>query len=193
MRKLSVFNSVSLDGYFTDSKGDMSWAHNEDAEWNAFAAENASGDAMLFFGRVTYELMANYWPSDEAREASPQVAAGMNRLPKVVFSTTLDHAPWEHTQVISGNIEGFVREIKQQPGPDMVIMGSGTIVSQLTEASPIDEYRVIVCPIILGSGRTLFDGVTRKITLSLTDSRIFKNGNAVLTYQPEGYPRQLDR
>ncbi|MFL5606068.1 MAG: dihydrofolate reductase family protein, partial [Gemmatimonadaceae bacterium] len=86
MRRLTVFNNVSLDGYFTDAKGDMSWAHNNDPEWNAFAAENASGGGALLLGRITYDLMASFWPTPRAMQAMPEVAKGMNRMPKVVFS-----------------------------------------------------------------------------------------------------------
>ena len=163
MRRLSVFNNVSVDGYFCDAHGDMSWAHRQDAEWNAFASENASGGGVLLFGRVTYELMAGYWPTPEALETLPVVAERMNSLQKVVFSSTLEPPLWENTELAKGDIEAVVERMKQEPGPDMVIMGSGTIVSQLTDARLIDEYQVVVVPVVLGSGRTLFDGVEEKV------------------------------
>src|SRR6187399_799083 len=84
-RTLSVFNSVSLDGFFTDETGDMSWAHTQDPEWNQFMSTNASGEAELVFGRKTYEMMARFWPSKEAAQAMPEVARGMNRMRKTVF------------------------------------------------------------------------------------------------------------
>src|SRR2546429_9707928 len=92
MRKLLVFNQVSLDGYIADAHGDMSWAHKLDAEWNAYAAENASGGGVLLLGRATYDLMASYWPTPAALKNAPAVAEGMNRFPKVVFSRSLDNA-----------------------------------------------------------------------------------------------------
>src|SRR6266536_5381369 len=97
MRKLVVFNHVTVDGYFVDKNGDMSWAKadHQDAEWSAFVAGNASGGGVLVFGRVTYELMAGFWPTPFAIESMPVVAAGMNNMPKVVFSRTLDHASWK--------------------------------------------------------------------------------------------------
>ncbi len=101
MRKLSVFNSVSIDGYFTDAHGDMSWAHRQDPGWEAFASENASGGGVLLFGRITYELMASYWPTPAALEALPVVAAQMNALPKVVFSRTLPEASWQNTELVT--------------------------------------------------------------------------------------------
>ena len=184
MRKLRVFNNVSLDGYFTDAHGDMSWAHRQDEEWNAFASENAGGGGVLLFGRITYELMTAFWPTPAAFETMPIVAERMSAMRKVVFSSTLEMPSWENTEVVDGDIEGAVRRMKAEPGPDMVILGSGTIVSQLTEARLIDEYQVVVTPVILGSGRTMFDGVREKVALSLTGTRAFGNGNVVLWYEP---------
>lgn len=186
MRRLRVFNNVSVDGYFCDAEGDMSWAHRQDAEWGAFTSENASGGGTLLFGRITYELMASYWPTPEAREALPVVAERMNGLPKVVFSSTLAEPSWQNTDVVRGDIEAVVERLKREPGPDMVVMGSGTIVAQLTDARLIDEYQIVVVPIVLGRGRTMFDGVTERAALGLTDSRVFENGNVVLWYEPTG-------
>jgi dihydrofolate reductase len=187
MRKLRVFNSISLDGYFTDAHGDMSWAHKQnDPEWEAFTSENASGGGELVFGRVTYEMMVSYWPTPEAKEAMPVVAEQMNSLPKVVFSRSLDEASWTNTELITDNIEDAIRSKKQASGPDMVIMGSGTIVSQLTQAGLIDEYQLVLNPIVLGSGRTLFEGVKENVDLKLTNTRAFGNGNVVMWYEPAG-------
>jgi dihydrofolate reductase len=184
MRRLMAFEQVSLDGFFVDAKGDMSWAHRQDPEWNAFTAENASGGGTLLFGRVTYEMMAGFWPTPAAMEMMPEVAKGMNNLPKVVFSRTLDKAAWKNTTLVKGDIEAAVRKMKNEPGPGMVIMGSGTIVSQLTQAGLIDEWQIVVNPIVLGKGRTLFEGVRDKVALRRTNSRTFGNGNVVLSYEP---------
>ena len=183
MRKLSVFNNVSLDGYFTDEHGDMSWAHRQDDEWNAFASENAAGDGVLLFGRITYELMADFWPTPAAFETAPAVAERMTAMRKVVFSKTIEQPSWANTEVVRGDVEAAVERLKQEPGPDMVILGSGTIVSQLTDARSIDAYQVVVTPIVLGSGRTMFDGVREKVGLTLTGTRAFENGNVVLWYE----------
>ena len=87
MRRIMVFNNITLDGYFTDANNDMSWAHKSaDEEWNKFTSENASGGGVLLFGRKTYDLMASFWPTKQAYDMMPQVAEGMNNLPKVVFS-----------------------------------------------------------------------------------------------------------
>jgi dihydrofolate reductase len=183
MRKLIVFNNISLDGYFTDANSDMSWAHqNADEEWNKFTSENASGGGVLLFGRKTYDLMVSFWPTKQAYDMMPQVAEGMNNLPKVVFSRTMDKAEWNNTKLVKGNIVEEVSGMKSEPGDDMVIMGSGTIVSQLTQERLIDEYQIIVHPLVLGSGRTRFQGVKQQVPLKRVNSRTFGNGNVLLTY-----------
>ncbi len=169
MRKLIVFNQVSLDGYFTDVDGDMSWAHKQDAEWNAFVAENARSGGELLFGRITYV---------------PVVAERMNNLPKIVFSKTLDKASWNNTKLVRGDLAAEIRKMKNEPGEQMVIMGSGTIVSQLTAEGLIDEYQIVVNPIVLGEGRTMFEGIKRKLNLKRTKTRSFGNGNVLLCYEP---------
>jgi dihydrofolate reductase len=184
MRRVVVFNMVTLDGFFVDSKGDMSWAHKNDAEWNAFVSENASGDGMLLFGRITYELMASYWPTPMALQNSPVVAKGMNDMPKVVFSRTLDKVSWSNTRLVKGDMAAEVRKMKKDPGPEMVILGSGSIVSQLAQENLIDEYQIALSPIVVGKGRTLFEGVKEKLNLKLTKSRTFANGNVFLCYAP---------
>ena len=186
MRRISVFNNVTLDGYFTDANGSMSWAHNPkpDAEWNAFIAGNASGGGQLLFGRITYELMASYWPTPQASKNDPIVAKGMNSIPKVVFSRTLDKASWNNTTLVKGDLAAEVRKMKNEPGPDMAILGSGTIVSQLAQQGLIDVFQVAVIPLVLGKGRTMFEGVQKHLPLKLTNTRSFANGNVVLSYQP---------
>jgi dihydrofolate reductase len=183
MPRLSAFEQVSLDGFFVDVSGDMSWAHKQDPEWNEFAASNASGGGALVFGRVTYEMMASFWPTPAAKESLPAVAEGMNTMPKVVFSRTLKKASWKNTRLVKGDLASEVRKMKSESGPDMAILGSGSIVSQLAEAGLIDEYQIVVNPIVLGKGRTLFETVDRKIGLKLIKTRAFGNGNVVLTYQ----------
>jgi dihydrofolate reductase len=175
---------VTLDGYFVDRDGDMSWAHKQDPEWTAFAAENAKGGGLLLFGRITYELMTRYWPTPLAAENNPVVADRMNNLPKVVFSRTLDKASWKNTQLVKGDVAAEVRKMKEEPGEDIAILGSGSIVSQLAPEGLIDEYQIVVNPIILGKGRTMFDGVKESLPLKLTKTRTFGNGNVLLCYEP---------
>jgi dihydrofolate reductase len=184
MRKVVVFNMVTLDGYFVDGQGDMSWAHKNDEEWNAFVGQNASGNGVLLFGRITYEMMASYWPSPLALKNSPVVAKGMNDMPKIVFSRTLNEASWSNTRLLKNDLAAEVRKLKTEPGPDMVILGSGSIVSQLAQHNLIDEYQIALSPIVLGKGRTMFEGVTDKLKLKLIKSRTFGNGTVFVCYQP---------
>ena len=184
MRRLIAFEQVSLDGFFVDANGDMSWAHKQDKEWNEFSASNASGDAALLFGRVTYEMMASFWPTPAAMERMPAVAEGMNGMAKVVFSRTLEKASWKNTTLVRGDIAAELRKMKNESGPDLAILGSGSIVSQLAQAGLIDEFQIVVNPIVLGKGRTLFEGVEGKIPLKLVHTRAFGNGNVVLCYEP---------
>ena len=183
---LNVFNQVTLDGYFTDPKGDMSWAHKDpsDAEWNAFVGGNASGGGALLFGRVTYEMMVSFWPTPAATEMMPEVAEAMNRMPKYVASRTLMKVSWENTTLLKDDLVAEVRKLKQLPGPGITILGSGSIVAPLAQAGLIDEYQVVVNPLVLGDGRTLFEGVTRRLSLRLTGSRTFGNGSVLVTYEP---------
>jgi dihydrofolate reductase len=183
MRKLVVFNHVSLDGYFVDASGDMSWAHKDDPEWNAFVADNASGESVLLLGRVTYELMAGFWPTPFAAETMPEVAEGMNALPKVVFSRTLDEVSWRNARLVKSDPVAEVRKLKREPGADMTILGSGSIVAQLAQAGLIDEYQIVVNPLALGKGRTMFDGIEAPLPLKLSKTRAFANGNVLLCYE----------
>ena len=183
MPKLKVFNHVTLDGYFCDKNGDMSWAHaRQDAEWADFASSNARGGGKLLFGRVTYQMMASYWPTPQAKASMPVVADGMNNMSKVVFSRTLDKAEWQNTELINTDPVAAVRKLKAESGPDMVIMGSGTIIAQLAAANVIDEYQLVLNPVALGRGRTLFDGMDKQLNLTLRKQRAFGNGNLVLWY-----------
>ena len=186
MRRLIAFNSVTADGYFTDAHGDMRWAYDvkPDKEFDAFVAGNASGGGQLLFGRLTYEMMAGYWPTADALKNNPVVAEGMNSMPKVVFSRTLDKATWNNTQLVKADIASAVAKLKQQPGKDMAILGSGSIIAQLAPLGLIDEYQMVLTPVVLGGGRTMFAGITERLKLKLLDIRTFANGKVFLRYAP---------
>ncbi|MGA3026283.1 MAG: dihydrofolate reductase family protein [Bryobacteraceae bacterium] len=184
MRRLIVFNAVSLDGYYASVDGDMSFAHKQDAEWTAFVEGNASAGGELLFGRITYELMVSYWPTPLAARNSPAVAGQMNARRKVVFSRTLREAAWSNTRLVDGDIAAEIRKMKEEPGPPMTILGSGIIVRQLTEERLIDEYQVVVVPVVLGGGKSMFSGIKEKLNLRLIGTRAFGNGNVLLCYEP---------
>lgn len=143
----------------------------KDPEWNELAASNAGGDGALLFGRVTYEMMAGFWPTPAATEMMPEVASGMNRMPKFVFSRTLPKASWQNTTLLKGDLLAEVRKLKEMPGPGIAILGSGTIVSQLTAAWPDRRASARGQP---DRSRPRPDalrrGVTRKIELKRTGS-----------------------
>lgn len=184
MRKLMVFNQVSLDGCIADAKGDMSWAHRQDEEWNAFVAGNARGEAEFLFGRRTYELMAAFWPTPLAMERMPEVARGMNANPKVVFSRTLEATPWPPTRLVKGDPVAEVRKLKGEPGPDLVIFGSGSLIAPLAEAGLIDAFQLVINPLVLGSGIAMFQGLRAPLHLKQTGVRGFGNGNVLLCFEP---------
>lgn len=186
MRKLIVFNHVTLDGYFVDANGGMSWAktRKDDAEWNAFVAGNASGEGPLLFGRKTYELMIQYWPTPMAAQHDAAVAERMNALPKVVFSTTMTDVSWSNTKLVKGDLAAEVRKMKEESGDGITILGSGMLVAQLADAGLIDEYHTVVNPIALGAGRTMFEGMKDKLMLKPAKSRTFGNGCVYLVYEP---------
>ena len=186
MRNLIVFNHLSIDGYFTGGNGDISWAHtgSDDPEFQEFVAGNASGEGQLLFGRVTYDLMAGYWPTPLADQQNPVVAKAMNNMQKVVFSRTMEKPLWKNTKLIKTDIVSEIRKMKNESGPGMVIMGSGTIVSQLAQERVIDEYQLLINPVAIGKGRTLFDGMNKILSLNLMSTRTFKNGKVFLRFEP---------
>jgi len=183
MRKLTVFNFVTLDGYIAGRNGDITW-HNVDAEFQEYAQRNSNSGNTLLFGRLTYELMASYWPSSEALKNDSIVAQGMNRSEKIVFSRTLDKANWANTRLVKDDMLGEVRKLKQQNGKDLTILGSGTIVAQLAQADLIDEYQLMLNPVVIGKGKTMFEGIKNRLTLKLIKTRSFSNGNVLLYYEP---------
>lgn len=182
MRKLGVFNLVTLDGYFAGEDGDISW-HQVDEEFQELAERASNSGNTLLFGRVTYELMASYWPTPEAIKDDPIVAQGMDAATKIVFSRTLQKADWNNTRLVNGDPAAEVRRLKEEHGGDLTILGSGSIVAQLAQEGLIDEYQILLNPIVIGRGKTMFEGVKDRLALKLTGTRTFGNGNVLLTYE----------
>jgi dihydrofolate reductase len=180
MRKLNVFESISVDGYFTDAGGDMSWAHvgREDTEFADWVSANATGGAELLFGRKTYEQMEAFWPTPLAAAQMPAVAEGMNAARKYVASTTIEPT-WNNARLLEGDLVRAARALKASDGPSLTILGSGSVVAQLGEAGLVDQYQFVVVPIALGAGRTVF---TKGRELRLIEQRAFRCGNVLVTY-----------
>ena len=180
MRKLRVFESISIDGYFTDASGDMGWAHagRDDPDFTEWVGANASSGGELLFGRKTYQMMEAFWPTPAAAEQMPLVAKGMNAARKYVVSRTIQPT-WNNTHLLKGDLVAAVRELKGSDGPGLSVLGSGSVAARLGEAGLVDEYQFVIIPVALGGGRTVF---TKGRKLRLVDQRAFRCGNVVVTY-----------
>ena len=183
MGKLSVFNFMTLNGYYKGPNGEINWHHHggEEAE---YSAESLKAESMLLFGRVTYEMMASFWPTPDAMKSLPEVAEGMNKAEKIVFSRTMKKADWNNTRVISGNIVEEVKKLKESSPKDMTILGSGSILTQFAEAGLIDDYQFMINPVALGAGEPIFKGLKNILNLELISVKTFKNGILLLNYKP---------
>jgi len=193
---------VSVDGYFEGPDHDITW-HNVDAEFNKYAIEQTSSTDLLLFGRRTYQLMEEYWPTEAALRDDPEVASLMNNTPKIVFSKTLDKVTetkhWKNVKLIKDNAIEEVKRLKQQEGKpvspgeptsrggNIAIYGSNNFAVSLIEEGLIDEFRIIINPVAIGAGTPLFKGIKNKLDLKLLGSpRTFENGNVLLIYEPAG-------
>jgi dihydrofolate reductase len=183
MRQLYVFNMVTLDGFFEGPNRDISW-HNVDEEFNELAADQLDKTDLLLFGRLTYELMAGYWPTPTAIANDPIIAGKMNSLSKIVFSRTLIKADWNNTRLVNKNISEELLKLKQQSGKEIAIFGSSDLMASLMHTNLIDEYRIMINPVVLGHGRPLFNGISSKLNLTLLNSQRFRSGNVFLCYRP---------
>ncbi|HET6996216.1 MAG TPA: dihydrofolate reductase family protein [Chitinophagaceae bacterium] len=180
---LNVYNFLSVNGYFKGPNDDISWAHETSSQESTdFASESAQSSSTLLFGRKTYEMMASYWPSEQAKKNAPGVAEGMNRSEKIVFSKTLKKADWNNTRIVKDNIEQEVKKLKEA-GKNMTILGSGSIVNLLTEKGLIDQYTLMIHPIALGGGTAFLEDISKKLSLELVNTRSFKNGQLLLQYR----------
>ena len=184
MRKVFLFNMTTLDGFFEGPNQDISW-HHVDEEFNEFAIDQLREVDTLLFGRLTYQGMASYWPTEFAIKDDPIVAGLMNSLPKIVFSKTLDRAKWNNSRLVRDNVVEEISKLKQQPGKEIAIFGSSDLAVTLADHSLIDEYRIIVNPVFLGQGTPLLKGIKDKLNLKLLKARTFNSGNVLLYYAPE--------
>jgi dihydrofolate reductase len=184
MRKIILFNMISLDGFFAGPNGEIDW-HNVDAEFNEFAIEQLGTIDTIIFGRVTYEGMASYWPTPQALADDQQVARLMNAISKIVFSKTLTRADWNNTRLMKKLDPVEINRLKQQPGKDIFIFGSGDLAAGFIQHGLIDEYRLMVNPVVLGSGMPMFKGLKNRLRLKLIKERAFKSGNVLLYYAPD--------
>lgn len=181
MRKLWVKAWITQDGVF-DADTMENWWHNTNSpeRMRYITDEYAQGDAYLL-GRVTYEMLWPYWSTQTTGDGPGPV---LNQMHKYVVSTTLDTAPWKESTLISGNVVEEIARLKQQPGKDIIIDGSATLVQSLMGTGLIDEYRFLVQPYIMGRGRRFFLEGTPPTKLRLVESQILSFGSLALVYQP---------
>ncbi len=173
---------MTLDGFFEGPKQQLDW-HNVDKEVHEFIANQLNTVDALLFGRITYQMMAGFWPT--AAESDPLIAGKMNSLSKLVFSRTLEKVEWNNSTLIKRDIVKEVSKLKDQPGKDIALFGSAVVLSALMEADLIDEHRIMINPIVLGDGNPLFKKMERKHKLKLLRTKTFRSGNVLLYYQPD--------
>lgn len=181
MRKIVAGLFVSLDGV-TEAPDQWHFPYFSDEMGEAVGSQMAAADTMLL-GRVTYEEFASYWPH---QGSDVELADYMNETPKLVVSTTLDRLEWQNSTLIKGNVAEALTRLKQQPGKNISIIGSSTLVRSLLDGGLLDELRLLVHPIVVGSGKRLFEPGSSQKPLQLVDAQTFSRGVLYLTYQPAG-------
>ena len=182
MRTLASFILTSLDGFYEGPNGELDWPV-VDEEFDDFALRQLDGADTLGFGRATYEHMAAHWPTERAQANDPAITSRMNTKPKLVFSSTLEHAGWSNTTVVAGEAVEQIEKVKAAPGGELLLLGSAHLTAHFAAAGVLDELRIMVCPIVLGQGRSLFEDLKSRLALRLTHVRQFEAGNVLLTYR----------
>ena len=201
MRKIIWSVMTSLDGFVAGPNGEFDWPL-ADEEFEQSALDLLNSVDYIMFGRVTYQMMAGYWPTattnpagvlssngttfsvpTEASKLHTEIAHKMNTLIKVVFSRTLEYAEWNNSRIVREIVPAEMMRFVQQPGKDAVILGSSQVASTMTELGLIDEYRIFVNPIILGRGKPLFADINQRKKLRLVKTKTFASGLVGLYYQ----------
>jgi dihydrofolate reductase len=179
MRKVIVWNMMTLDGYFEGPKPwEIDWhEYVWGEELERFSLDQAQEVGTLLFGRKTYEGMSGYWST-----ATGEVAQFMNSIPKVVFSNTLETAEWRNTRLVKGSAEEEIARLKQEPGKDLFIFGSANLTGSLTNQVLIDEYRIGLNPLVLGGGTPMFKPREERMRLKLLEARPMQSGVVLLRY-----------
>ncbi|HEY8165219.1 MAG TPA: dihydrofolate reductase family protein [Gemmatimonadaceae bacterium] len=197
MRRIVTFNRVTADGYFAGADGNLDWVV-PDEEVDKAGTANIPGFDTILLGRRTYEMFEGFWPRalDEPGGATDPHAPGrrssemramaiwINNAAKLVFSRTRKEVTWKNSRLIPDFNPRKIEELKSQPGKDMIIFGSGSIASQLTQNGLIDEYQFVVAPVVLGGGRQLLTGVSTSSRLDLVEAKTYPSGNVMLRYTP---------
>lgn len=186
MRKLIASTFVSLDGFIVAPNEDMGWVTDSfSTDMGKYAGDLQASMGAILLGRVTYQIMTNFWPT--ATEDSSPGADRMNNVPKVIFSRTLDKVKWgkwDNARLVKENAAEEVAKLKQGLSGDLVIYGSANLIQNFTQLGLIDEYQLLVHPVILGDGKPLFAGMPQPVKLKLLQAKTFDNGVVVLYYEP---------
>lgn len=196
MRRIVMFNRVTADGYFGGPDGNLDWVVPDPEVDKAGASAIPGADNTLLFGRRTYDLFERFWPhvlDDSTTAPDPHMpgrrtediramAIWINEATKVVFSRTRKGVTWKNSRLVHDFDPGGIEALKRQPGKDMMIFGSGSIVSELTRHGLIDEYQFVVSPVLLGSGRSVIGGVPKSLKLDLIEAKPYQSGNVMLRY-----------
>lgn len=179
-RKLIAFNLMTLDGYFAGEQDDISW-HRVDEEVNEYAIEQLQTTDTLLFGRRTFQIMEDFWPTDRAFALDRPTAEMMGRYQKIVFSTTMKKSDWQNTRLLPDKVADTVRALKQQPGKQLFVVGSADLCRTLIKHDLIDEFRLIFHPIVLAKGKPFFHD---PVELQLLKTKVFGNGSVLCCYRP---------
>jgi dihydrofolate reductase len=189
MRKITVFNYVTLDGFFAGPLGEIDWFKSikKDKEFDKESHEQAKSGGTVMYGHTTYEMMRNYWPTPEAMRSDPEMAKVVNNGEKIVFSRKLEDVEegpnWKNVSLLKEITKDNITKLKKQKGRDITVIGSGSVIRQLTDLGLIDEYQLMVVPVVLGTGKSFFTNV-RQMDLELIESKAYGNGLVRLRYRP---------
>jgi dihydrofolate reductase len=184
MKKIIAFEWLSLDGFFGGPNEETDW-FVWDEEVGIEAKKVQSKADTLLFGRKTYDIMAGYWPTPASASEDPAITDFLNETNKIVFSKTLETVDWKNTRMVNEITPEEIKKIKQQARKNILIYGSGSVVSQLMKLGLIDEYQIMVNPVVLGKGKPLFQNIEEKLKLKTIKTKKFKCGNVMITYQDE--------
>jgi dihydrofolate reductase len=188
LRTLASFIIISLDGFHQGPHGEFDFAIVNE-EFREFAIRQLDDAETLGFGRATYEHMADFWPTDQAQTIDPEISSRMNNMPKLVFSATLEDATWSSSTVVGGEPIEHVPEIKAADGGEILVIGSAHLTTSLASAGLLDELRIMISPVVLGQGHSLFETLNERVSLTLLRVRQFNSGNVLITYRPSPHTK----
>jgi dihydrofolate reductase len=181
MRKLFWQMNVTLDGFMEGPNRELDFtAGFEDQDFDRYASDMLKSIDAVLLGRRTYELFADHWPSATGPDADR-----LNELPKIVFSRTLEEVDWNNSRLVADNVAEEVAKLKREPGKDLALFGSADLAATFMRLGLIDEYRILVTPVVLGSGTPMFKDVNERIALKLLNATTWSSGMLALYYQPQ--------